>query len=338
MVGNEGVKKGLVAILVVAILVLSYLLLKDIAIAIIFGLLFAYIFNPVYKKINTLIRHKNISAFILVVGLIFLVTIPIILLVPSLAKQTYETYSLLQNYDFAKIFSKYAGGDFADSITLHLKNVIGKIFSSLLDQLSTFLVNLPSLFLQLAVFLFTFFFTVRDSDKLNKYLTTLSPFSESTERKFLKEFRGITNAIIYGQVFIGIVQGLAVGVGLYFLGIENILILTFIACIFSIIPILGSWVVWLPVGVLQLMTGNSLGGIIFLLYGGLFVSSIDNFIRPILLSRQSNLPVVLSVIGTIGGLYFVGIAGLILGPLILAYLLIIIEFYREGKLDEIFRK
>ena len=75
-----------------------------------------------------------------------------------------------------------------------------------------------------------------------------------------------------------------------------------------------------------------------LLYGGLFVSTIDNLVRPYLLSKRSNLPIALSIIGTIGGFYSFGIAGLILGPLILAYCLIILEFYREGRLDELFKK
>ena len=74
------------------------------------------------------------------------------------------------------------------------------------------------------------------------------------------------------------------------------------------------------------------------LYGALFVGTIDNLLRPYLLSRQSNLPISVSIIGTIGGLYFFGILGLIFGPLIFAYALIIIEFYRKGKLDELFRK
>jgi predicted PurR-regulated permease PerM len=69
-----------------------------------------------------------------------------------------------------------------------------------------------------------------------------------------------------------------------------------------------------------------------------FISLIDNVLRPYILSKRSSLPIVLSVIGTIGGLYFFGIVGLVLGPLILAYVLIIIEFYQQGKLNELFNR
>ena len=104
------------------------------------------------------------------------------------------------------------------------------------------------------------------------------------------------------------------------------------------IPVLGSWIVWMPVGLFLIFTGQTFDGIFLLLYGALFISTIDNLIRPYILSKQSNLPIALSVIGTIGGLYFFGIAGLILGPLVLAYVLIIIEFYQQGKLKDLFNK
>jgi len=249
-------------------------------------------------------------------------------------RQSSELYILLRNFDFGQILSNFMQNDIASSLSSNINNMIYKISSTFQNQL----INLPSFLLQFVVFLFTFYFAVRDGNELRDYISTLSPFSDSTEKKFLKEFRGITNAIVFGQVLIGVVQGLAVGVGLFFLGIPNVLILTFITMIVSMIPVLGSWIIWLPVGLFLLLTGQTFNGIFLLLYGALFVSTIDNLIRPYLLSKQSNLPVALSIIGTIGGLYFFGIAGLVLGPLILAYILIIIEFYQKGKLKDLFGK
>ena len=112
--------------------------------------------------------------------------------------------------------------------------------------------------------------------------------------------------------------------------------LTLAACVVSILPVLGSWLVWLPVSVVLIMAGNTFSGIFLFLYGALFVSIIDNFLRPYFLSKGSNLSVPLSVIGTIGGLFFFGIAGLVLGPLVLACTLIILELYKQGKLNELF--
>ena len=338
MADYRDIKRGLVGAIILGIFILTFFILRPIIIPIIFGLLFAYIFSPVYKRIRGKVKGKNMSAFLLMLSLIIIIAVPVIYFVPILVKQAFDIYILLQNFDFGVFLSQFVKGDISSSLALNLNNIIGQTFSTFLNQFTAVLVNLPSLLLQFAVFLFTFYFAIRDEDELKEYISTLSPFSEATEKKFLKEFRGITNAIVFGQVFIGIVQGLAVGAGLFFLGVPKALILTFIACVVSIIPVLGSWLVWLPVSIILLIAGQTFAGIFLFLYGALFVSTIDNLFRPWILSKQSNLPIALSVIGTIGGLYFFGIAGLVLGPLVLAYVIIIIEFYREGKLKELFNK
>jgi len=324
--------------MLIGLFILGFLVLRDILLPIAFGLLFAYMFSPVYKRFQKALTSKNLSATTLIIILMVLVALPIFYFAPILVRETFETYVFLQNYNFNGMLSEFLDPELALKVAVNLDNIIGSTFSTFLGQFTNLVINLPSLLLKLAVFFFTFFFAIRDSEKLTDYISSLSPFSRATESKFLKEFRGITNAIVFGQVLIGILQGLAVGAGLFFLGIPKAFVLTFIAGLVSIIPILGSWIVWLPVGISQIMLGNSFEGIFMLLYGGIFVSTIDNLVRPYMLSKRSNLPLALSVIGTIGGFYFFGIAGLVLGPLILAYCLIILEFYREGRLDDLFRK
>ena len=331
-------KQGMAGLLILGIFVIAFLVLKPIVIPILFGLLFGYIFSPVYKKIQKRLKWKSFSAFIVLIGLTAIIVIPLIYIIPSLVKQLFDTYVLLQNFNFNSLLQEFIQGDIATSIAMNLDNIIGKIFSTILNQFTVFLVNLPSFLLQFSVFLFVFYFTIKDLDQLKEYLSNLSPFSKSTGKKFMEEFRGITNALVFGQILIGIIQGLAVGVVLFFFGVPKALVLTFIACIASIIPVLGSWLVWLPVGIFLIVTNQTFSGTFILLYGVFFVSIIDNILRPYFLSRKSGLPIALSVIGTIGGLYFFGIAGLILGPLILAYVLIILEFYKQGKLNELFNK
>ncbi len=336
MADYSDIKRGVVGIIIIGIFVLAFLILRPIIIPIILGLLFAYIFGPVYRKIKAKVKNKNISAFAMLLIMIIMVALPMIYLVPILVKQVFEIYVLLQGFNFGEFLNSFMQSDLSLNLAMNLDNIVGKTFSTFLSQFTNMLINLPSLLLQFAVFLFTLFFAIRDADELRGYISKLSPFSSSTERKILGEFRGITNAIVFGQIFIGIIQGLALGVCLFFLGVPKVLSLTFIASIASMIPLLGSWLVWLPTGIILLVAGKTFEGVFLLIYGALFVSTIDNFLRPYILSRRSNLPIALSVIGTIGGLYFFGIPGLLLGPLILAYVLIIIEFYQEGKLKELF--
>jgi len=338
MAKSLAVKRGLVWAILIAIFVMAFMILKPILISVTLGLLMAYIFSPVYKAIQLRIRSKNLSAFLFILALLFLVIAPMIYFAPIVVEQTYDAFMKIQNFDLATFLSKYVDKKLTGIIASNVNSVVSNTVSSFLNQFTTLLINLPSFLLQVAVFLFTFFFAIRDSDEFRRYVSELSPFSKHTEEKFLSEFRGITNAIVFGQVLIGLVQGLALWAGLFFLGVPKSLVLGLIAGLVSVIPVLGSWLVWLPVGLLLLVAGNAFSGIFLLLYGGIFVSSIDNLLRPYLLSKQSQLPVALSIIGTIGGLYVFGLLGLIFGPLILAYALIVLDFYRKGRLDELFRR
>jgi len=338
---SNAFQKGIVVLIFIGIFVLSFLILKPVLVSIVLALISAYFFHPIHKKINSKIKIPTLSTLILILILLIVVAIPLIYLTPEVIDQTFEVYSFIQGIDLTETFneflSRFLDKESITLLSLNIESLTGKFFSSTLNQFTNLLINLPNFILQLAVFLFTFFFAVKDADKLKSYIRELSPFSKSTEEKFMAEFRHVTDGIIYGNFIVGIIQGVLLGIGLYVLGIPNTLFLTAIAIIFSIIPIVGPWLIWVPVSAYLFFTGNLAGGIILSLYGALFISTVDNILRPLFLSRYSKLPISISVIGFIGGLYFFGIIGLVLGPLTLAYLLIIIEFYRQGKLNEVFK-
>lgn len=338
IIESKDIKRVVVGIIILAIFILTFLMIRPIFIPIIFGLLFAYIFSPMHKKINKTIKNKSAATLALVLGLALIVIIPSIYLIPIIVNQIFEIYVLIQNLNLAEIIGNFVDSKTASTLAVNLDNLVGQFFSALLNQFKDMLINLPSFIFQFAVFLFTFYFTIKDSDKLSEYISSLSPFSNTTEKRILSEFRGITNAIIFGQVLIGIVQGLALGIGLFVLGVPNAMVLTLAAALLSIIPVLGSWLIWLPTSIYLIATGEIFSGVFLFIYGMFFVSMLDNIMRPYIISKRTTLPIALSLIGTFAGLLFFGIAGLVLGPLIIAYTLIIIEFYRQGKLKDLFNK
>lgn len=338
---DQNIVKIITLIGIGLLFILGFLIIRDILVSIVLALLFAYVLYPIYKFILRWVKEKNVATSILIIIIIAVIAVPIWFLTPMLIRQAFDTYVFLQKMDFVKFLSTFPSvfsPELAQIMGSSIQSLIGKSFTAVLNSLSNLLVNLPNLLLQLAVFIFTFYFAVRDGDKLRAYFIKLSPFSAVTEQKLMSEFRGITNAIVYGHVLIGILQGLLVGIGLFVLGFPKALILTAVAVIASIIPILGSWIVWLPVSIFLIASGQTSSGLFMFFYGLLFVSTIDNILKPLFISKNSNLNVALSVIGTIGGLYYFGIIGLVLGPLIIAYILIIFDFYREGKLSDLFKK
>ncbi len=324
------------------LLIAAFIVIKSIFISIIIGFLLAYIFFPIFKKINKYIKQKDIATTILILLIIFVIAIPLWTLIPVMIDQTIQTYSALSQVNIAEYLEKLLPSiftpEFSERFALQIKALLGKLLNSLVLGFSDFVVNIPNLLLQFAVVLFTFYFATRDSEKLQKYVVSLSPLSISSEKRFLHEFRAITNSIVYGQVLIGFIQGILLGIMLFILGVPHAIVLTVLAIITSIIPVIGSWLVWIPISLIMMVSGQFAFGIILFLYGLIIVSNIDNVLRPILLSKTSTLPTAVGLVGIIGGLYAFGLVGLILGPLILAYVLIIIDFYRQGKLSEIFKQ
>ncbi|MEI6058341.1 MAG: AI-2E family transporter [archaeon] len=338
---QDAAKRISMLVLVIILFVLAFFVIKDLLIPIMFGLLFAYIFHPVFNVIYKRVKYRTLSALILIILIVIVIAVPLILVTPLIIRQTVDTYISIQNVDIVasleKVLPSLIPAEYSKTISASLSNLVGKIFTTFLNEFQSFLVNVFDWILKGAVFLFVFFFAVKDSEKLKEYFTKLSPLSESTENKFMNEFRGITNALIYGQVLIAIIQGLVLGVGLFILGVPKAITLSAVTMIVAMIPVLGAWLIWLPVSVVLITTGHASEGVILILYGALFVSLIDNLLRPIFLSKKSVLSIPISFVGIIGGLYFLGLAGIILGPLILAYALIIIDFYKQGKLNEIFK-
>lgn len=338
---NHIFTKSITFILIGLIFLLCGIMLKPVLIPIFLGLLAAYILFPIYVKIKKVVKEKNFATIIIIVLLILISLALVWLLVPLLLSQGFEAFSGLQKIDVGSNIVKYLhfipSTQILSSISTGINNLIIKSFNSFLTELTDIILNLPNLLLQFTVFIFIFYFVIRDSDKLVLYIKEISPFSSSTEREFVLQFRKITDSIVYGQLLIGVVQGIFLGLGLLVLGVQNVVVLTVVAIVLSMIPILGAWLVWLPISIFLFINGNIWQGIILALYGALFVSIIDNVLRFIFLSKSSHLNIPLSVLGLIGGVYTFGIVGFVLGPLILSYVLIFINLYREGKFHELFK-
>ncbi|MEK6820445.1 MAG: AI-2E family transporter [Nanoarchaeota archaeon] len=340
MIEEQTFKKLSVFLVLGVLALLAVLILWPILTSIVAGLILSYIFYPAYKKVFGIVREKNISALIIILLVLFLIFIPVWFFLPLIVQQIFNVYLYLQNINLSELFIKalpnLAQADFSRDFTVALNTFFSNIASKILSSFSSILLDLPSILLKTAVVFFVFFFGMRDAELLLDYVKTLSPFSKSLERDLEKKFRGITSSVIYGFIIVGILQGILTGVGLFIFRMPNALVLTILAVLGAIIPVLGAWIVWLPSSVYLLVSGHLVSGIGLALYGSLFVSWIDNIIKPYIVARKIKISSAVVLIGMIGGLIVFGILGLIIGPLILSYLLLFLDAYRKRKFPSLF--
>jgi len=333
------IRKIAIAIILVVLIVLAFFLIRPILLAVISGIILAFIFAPVYNKLFKLIKSKHLPAILICLVLLVAIILPFWFLIPVFVDQSVKLYSASQQIDIISplktIFpSIISTSKFSEEIASIISTSITKLTDFFLSYLSQLVLTFPKMLLRLIVVFFTFYFVLIDKKQFFAYVQSLMPFSKAIEEKIVSYTKKITVSVIYGQVIIGMIQGLIAGVGLFIFKVPNALLLTFLMCLAGIFPIIGSSIVWIPVVLFLFIGGNPLMAIGVMIFG--IVSSLsDNFLRPIIVSKRSKIHPVVLLVGMIGGLYLFGVLGFILGPLILAYLLILFEVYRDKKIKGI---
>jgi len=204
-----------------------------------------------------------------------------------------------------------------------------------MNAVSEILLNAPTILLHIIVILFVFFFVLKDNKELVLYIQSILPFSKETEKKIFKSSKEITFSILYGEIVMGLFQGILTGFGFYLLGIPNALFLGVLATIVGVLPFVGPALIWIPVTIFAFINGEY-----WVAFGVLFIGVLnlifENSLKPMIIAKRANVHPVIILLGMIGGIFFFGFAGFIIGPLVLSYLLIILEIYRDKKTPHIF--
>ncbi len=337
---DKDAKKILVFGILIILLILVFSVLRPIMLSIFGGLILAFIFLPIYLFILKYVKSKSLAAGIITILIIIIIVLSFWLLIPILSKQFFEIFKLSDKIDIGsmiRIILPYASDQLVNQLSTTLNNSISKFGTSILNSLLGLLVNFGTIALHLLLVGFVFFFTLRDLDKLKEFCSGLSPLNKDQEKKVVVQFKNITGSIIYGQITIGLLQGLLAGISYFIVGVPNAIILTVISMVFGTIPMIGVGIIYLPVAVF-LIVGNAspLTVVLFLAYNLLFVSTIDNFLRAHLISKKTKMSQAIVIIGMIGGIFVFGLLGLILGPLILGYFITLLNAYKDKTLTSLF--
>lgn len=336
---NKDIRRIFVAFLLLLVVVAAFLVVRPIALSIFGGLILAYIFSPLYRQTYKIIRERNTAAVIMCLIVLLIIIIPLWILMPIIVQQIFDLFGLTQTIDFSEVVKTVfpsSQPEFQQKVTTVIIQFVGNITSSIINYLIGFLQNLPTVLLNLAVVLFVFFFALRDQEALKEFVAGISPFRKDKESVLVTRFKNITSSIIYGYIIVGIIQGLALGLGLLIFGIPRALTLTIVGVFASMLPMVGPWLVWIPIVIALLVSGKVGIAIGFAIYCAFFVSTIDNILRPYIVARKTGTSSVIVLIGMIGGLFVFNILGLILGPLILSYLVLFLRAYKDGTLSDMF--
>ncbi|MEK7681046.1 MAG: AI-2E family transporter [Patescibacteria group bacterium] len=302
----------------------------------------ASVVYPIYRSMAKKTKSPNLSSVLTVVIVVFIIIIPVVILGSLIVKESLEIYDSINNNKGAisesiknligwiknnQITQRFNIDEqvLAERLTDITKTITSYIFTgvkNLTQNSLTFLV-------MFVITIYTLFFFLRDGEKMLKKIMHICPLGDKHEIILYKKFTSTSRATLKGTLIIGAIQG-ALGALLFtIVGVQGALIWGIVMMLFSVIPGFGSYVVWLPAAIVMFLIGNVWQGIVIVAVGTLIISTIDNFIRPILVGKDTQMHPLLILFSTLGGLIFFGISGFVIGPIITALLLSLWEMYEE---------
>ena len=312
------------------------LMLKPFFGAIFWACALAVIFFPIQQKIlRRWPGRKNIAALATLLLCIVAVILPMIIVVSSVVNEGLGIYEKLKSGEInpAQYIEKLQGSfpqmqALLDRVGLNPNNLKADAINAAMASgkflaQNTFTIgqNAFGFLMSLALMLYVTFFMLRDGSKLLDLMMRALPLEDSRERMLFALFAEVTRATIKGNIVIAIVQGTLGGITFALLGVHGALLWGVLMALTSLIPSIGSALVWAPVALYLFATGDTTSAIILIGVGAGVIGLIDNLLRPILVGRDTKLPDYLVLLSTLGGIALFGVNGFVIGPLVAAVFL-----------------
>jgi predicted PurR-regulated permease PerM len=223
-------------------------------------------------------------------------------------------------------------GDSFDIRALDLTKELQSLLASGANQvirLSTSLIkNVAQSLVAILFIMFTLYYLLMDGTSLGETLVSLMPIDPQHTRLFMRKLRETGRQLVLGYFLVALFQGLMMFIVSLIFGFKNNVLLAVLTAISSFIPMLGTSIVWVPMGLSIALKGDIVMAIVFLVCAGIAVSALDNFIRPVVLGGQLKVHPLLLFFSIVGGLAVFGFNGIILGPLVLVLFIAAGELYR----------
>ena len=328
---EDGVFLGFVLLVSIAFA----LVIEPFFAAILWGVIAAILFAPMNRHLlSQMPGRRNSAAGLTLLVIVALVILPAIILGVALVQEATLFYGRIQSgeINIAHVFAQFQARlpDWASALLARLgitnfatvretlSQGAANSFRTVAAQLLQIGQSAFSFFVALSVTLYLTFFLLRDGPALAVRLDRAAPLRSTHRRALMEQFVIVTRATIKGSLVVAIVQGLIGGLIFWALGIPGPLLWGVLMGCFSLIPAVGTGLVWVPVALYLLATGAIVKGIILIACGLFVIGLVDNLLRPILVGRDTRIPVYVVLISTLGGIDMFGFNGIVIGPVIAA--------------------
>ena len=322
-------------LLTLGILIVCALVLYPFFTAIVGAIVLAVITHRPYDWLATKIKNRRACAALALVLVILAIIVPCFFLAQDLGQQALAAVSALRNdanqqkiTDFIANHPALASRIQVVSDSVDIDRAAQTTAAYVGRKFAGFLGNSFGVITQLVVMLFILFFLFRDRELALRVLRSHLPLRDQETNDLLNRVGDTIYATALGRLTVAGIQGILAGLAYWVLGVPGVILWAFMTGLLAMVPAFGAFLVWGPIAVYLGLTGHWGKAALLAVWGGLIVSTIDNFLYPILVGTRLRSHTATILISILGGIALFGITGVILGPVIFTIAATLLDFWR----------
>ncbi|AFO56385.2 MULTISPECIES: AI-2E family transporter [Natrinema] len=297
---------------------------------VLFGIVLAYILLPLQRRLEEYLR-PTVAASITIIVAVLVIVLPLVYILTVALRQTSQLVTAVRNggVDLEMVERTLAERGYSVNLTGLYESYQDAITSGV-QGLATGVLDivggLPGIAIGVTITLFVCFALLRDGEQLVEWLYRVVPIDDAIQRELLAELDHLMQASVISNVLVAAIQAVLLGAGLAVLGMPAVVLLTVLTFVLTLLPLVGSFGVWLPVSIYLVALNRPVAAVGLTLYGLLVMIS-DTYLRPALIGRTSAFNSTIAVVGIFGGLITFGAVGLFIGPVVLGGVKVVLDIF-----------
>lgn len=322
-----------------AVLVVMFFMLKPFFNILALGLIITILFRPIYRFILKHVKYPTWASLLTLLLMVVMLLAPLWLFGQILYTEANHLYSSVRDGSFVISKSQIVASvppevqTIIEKASIGVNSYVSNFATHAFESVTSLLSNVFNFIISFVILLFVIFFLLRDGDKIKEIVMDLSPIASSQEKILMTRIISAVNGVIKGQFLVALCQAAVATLGFYIFGVPEPLLWGLFVVGAALIPFVGTSLVMVPSVLYLLVTGNSSQALGLAIWAVICVSSIDNLVAPKLVGGQLKLHPLLIMLAVIGGIQFFGVLGLLLGPILMAIFVQMIDVYRTDFKD-----
>lgn len=334
-------RNAFLVLLVVAISAAFVAMIRQFLMTILLAAIFSGLIHPVYRGLERRFRgRRGLAAATTLLVVVLVVIVPLLGFLGVLAAQAIKVSDAVGPWIQEQVSkpdaleSLFDKVPFADRVTPYREQIltragtlVGTVGNFIVSSLSAATRGTVTFLFHFFLLIYSMFFFLMDGGRILDRILYYLPLPHEDESRMVEKFVSVTRATLKGTVIIGVVQGALAGIALAVVGVQGAVFWGTVMTVLSIIPGVGTALVWGPAAIYLMATGSVAAGIGLAVFCGAIVGSVDNFLRPRLVGKDTQMHDLLILFSTLGGLLMFGVVGFIIGPILAALFVTVWDLY-----------